>query len=85
MAQVKSFVENSGPSGTVRLPCFTCAHCSQVVVLRSTDTERGFCLKCMHHTCVRCGGSDRCTPFEKKIEEHEKAYRARQRLLGALG
>jgi hypothetical protein len=55
------------------------------VVLRSTDTERGFCLKCMHHTCVRCGGSDRCTPFEKKIEEHEKAYRARQRLLGALG
>ncbi len=83
--KMKSFVQDSGPNGTVTKPCFTCAHCSRVVVMHRADQDVGFCMKCMHHTCVECGGSERCVPFEKKIDEYEKRHAARQRLIGALG
>jgi hypothetical protein len=48
------------------------------------DEAHGFCMKCMYHTCVQCGGSERCVPFERKIEEHEKRTRARQSFLDNL-
>lgn len=83
--KMRSFYENSGPTGTVTIPCFTCAHCNRIVKVPKADEAHGFCMKCMYHTCVQCGGADRCTPFEAKIEAYEKKMAARARFLESLG
>ncbi len=87
MAQLKSFfVEENAETGAKKYTrCFTCAHCSKIVPVPDVNADRGFCLKCMYHVCLECGGADRCTPFEKKIEEHEKRHNARQRLIASMG
>ena len=86
MAALKSFfVEELAGGGEKYTPCFTCAHCNKIFPVPDVTADRGFCLKCMHHTCLRCGGSERCTPFEKKIEAYERAHSQRARLFASLG
>lgn len=73
--RLKSFVQDTGPNGTVEKPCFTCAHCSKIVILETKDQDMGFCHMCFYPTCVECGALDKCDPFEKKIERMESRAR----------
>lgn len=83
--RLKSFFEEETANGDkTRTKAFTCAHCSRIhAVPRSTD-DFGFCRKCYRHVCLSCGGTERCTPFEKKIEEYEKRFNQRARFLQSL-
>ncbi len=85
--QLKSFfVEENGETGAKKyIKCFTCAHCSKIVPVPDVNADRGFCLKCMYHTCLACGGSERCTPFEAKIAAMEKRHYQRERLVASMG
>lgn len=84
--ELKSFFEDEDANGRkTYTKAFTCAHCSRIVPVPDVNADRGFCVKCMHHTCLRCGGSERCTPFEAKIEAYEKRHHARQNLLASMG
>lgn len=70
------------------LDTITCSHCQRVVFLRPTPDGRmqdqgGFCRVCMKPVCGPCADNGKCTPFEKKLEECERAA-ARGRYLDAL-
>lgn len=86
MAQLKSFYEEeNGETGAkTYIRCFTCAHCNRIFKVPDVNADRGFCLKCMHHTCLRCGGSERCAPFEKKIEAMEAGSRQAARFMNQV-
>jgi hypothetical protein len=78
--KLRSFIEKCGVGGTVTIPCFTCAHCNCIVEMPTRDTPAGFCQKCFYPTCLACGGTERCTPFEKRIEAYEKRMRFRAQM-----
>lgn len=84
--RARGHVSITGPDGTIERETFTCAHCSQVVIikLRATPEELGGrCHHCDAMVCPACVARDqgRCKPFEKRIEEYE----ARHRFLGQVG
>jgi hypothetical protein len=56
----------------------TCAHCGAIYEKPAPGAPYGFCTLCFKPTCLRCGGSLRCDPFEKKLERIER----RSKLLG---
>jgi len=69
---------------------FTCAHCQAIVFLHNPDGSRkadqgGMCIPCFKPVCGPCADTGRCTPFEKKLEQQEKADLQRRRLLGMVG
>lgn len=52
-----------------------CPHCNgHFVSIKGSGIKRGYCTMCGGVTCgkQKC---DRCTPFEKKLEEYEKGKR----------
>lgn len=73
----------TGPDGTIEQETFTCAHCSCIVVVkyRATPEELGgACRHCDAMVCPDCVRVGRCTPFEKRIEEHEARMRLREQV-----
>lgn len=75
--------EWTGPCATLTRPTFTCCHCNNVTIVprdaRAEDCG-GFCRLCMKPTCTSCAAGP-CTPFERKLEEIERAAR----LMAAMG
>jgi hypothetical protein len=70
----------TGPCGTVEHETFTCAHCSQVVMVphrAAPDELGGRCHHCDAMVCPTCVQRDqgRCKPFEQRIEEYENRHR----------
>jgi hypothetical protein len=60
----------------------TCNHCN--VVRRITKEDLGgFCRMCMKDVCGPCADHGGCKPFEKRLDEYEKAA-ARGRYLDHL-
>ena len=58
----------------------TCAHCQKVFKKPMQDEPTGFCHMCFKQVCLECGKSDKCDPFEKKLERMEQ----RSRLLKSI-
>ena len=55
---------------------YTCCHCNSLVFVkpRQDPSEMGgFCTMCMKHICANCANEGTCTPFERKLEEMERA------------
>lgn len=55
----------------------TCCHCNRVVFLdplRPVEEFTAWCMRCMKFTCLACADRE-CVPFEKKLEEIERARR----------
>jgi len=59
--------------GTQEWDTITCQHCNKMVRLKTKDDLGGFCRLCMKAICGPCADQGQCTPFEKKLEEYEKA------------
>jgi hypothetical protein len=65
---------------------FTCCHCNRPNVVEykrdkgCAATDFDFCRQCMKPVGACCAGKG-CTPFERKLEQHE----ARGRLLASMG
>jgi hypothetical protein len=55
----------------------TCAHCNKIAPKPLPDEPYGFCTKCYQPTCLKCGGSERCAPFEAKLARYEAKMRLR--------
>jgi hypothetical protein len=53
----------------------TCAHCGKIYKRPASGEPFGFCNLCFKSTCLTCGGSLKCDPFEKKLERMEKRQR----------
>lgn len=74
----------TGPDGRrVEQETFTCGHCSQIVTVpnrAAADEVGGFCRVCMSMVCPGCLATDRCDPYERKLERIE----ARERLLRSV-
>lgn len=67
--------------GLVERDTFTCNHCQFVVFVRpaSDPTDMGgFCRMCMKHICAKCADEGVCLPFEKKLDQYERANRFHQ-------
>lgn len=68
------------PSAPVReWDTITCHHCNVPVFLKGRDPG-GFCRCCMRAVCGACADKGTCTPFEKKLEQFEKAALQGRRL-----
>jgi len=59
----------------------TCAHCNHIFPKPAPGEPVGFCHMCFKQVCLSCGRSDRCDPFEKKLERLEQ----RGRFLARVG
>jgi hypothetical protein len=59
----------------------TCKHCGKIFRKPGPQDPAGFCHMCFSPVCLTCGASERCDPFEKKLERIEQ----RSRLLAAAG
>lgn len=79
----------SDPEGTTKeWDTITCSHCQKIVFVTkdaagrvtAPESQMDFCRGCMKAICARCGGSAGCAPFEKRLEEYERAARHGQRL-----
>jgi hypothetical protein len=71
----------TGPDGIREWDSFTCSHCQRIVqVAARCDPSDlgGFCRMCMKHICGPCTDEGSCTPFEKKLEQYERANRFHQ-------
>jgi hypothetical protein len=56
----------------------TCCHCNRIVVLKpktGLEDVGGWCGMCMKGICGPCADLGECTPFERKLEEMERAAR----------
>lgn len=66
--------------GTARFDTATCGHCNSVfhvsARMRPEDIG-GLCKTCMQAICPRCLDKP-CTPWEKRMEEVEKAIQRRR-------
>lgn len=76
------------PSAARRVEVDTacCSHCQRIIPLHSLDGTRrtsiAMCSMCgPAPVCDACDRDGRCTPFLRRIEEHEQ----RARLLAAVG
>jgi len=65
--------------GSRVIPSYTCAHCSDVVLMRPERTrQRTRCMKCMGYICEKkelCRVE--CTPIHKLARDHFEGPRAR--------
>ena len=59
----------------------TCHYCNRIVRVKADPG--GFCRLCMRAVCGPCADQGSCTPFEKRLDEYEKAA-ARGRVLDEL-
>lgn len=75
-------VDPDAPKPTQEWDTLTCYHCQKIVKLTKDDLG-GFCRMCMKDVCGPCADHGACTPFEKKLEEYERAA-ARGRYLDHL-
>lgn len=84
MNQARGFASYVDPDGRTRTyETFTCCHCNRAFKTPPPGAaEMGFCFRCDKRECVSCakmlGG--RCTPFERRLEQHEQ----RQRMLVSI-
>jgi hypothetical protein len=55
-----------------KYPCYTCGHCSQVVVMRAERTRpRKRCMKCFRIICEQTDiCADHCTPLNEMARDH---------------
>ncbi len=80
----------TGPEGPpIESDTITCCHCNRIVILNIQAQELGgFCTRCMDHICGPCADRGLCEPFERKLEEMERAITKqleRQRFFTAVG
>ena len=78
MRSPQGYARVSGPDGVVERDTFTCHHCQRIVFVApkaDPSTLGGFCRLCMKHICGPCAHEGTCRPFEKKLEEYERANR----------
>ncbi len=64
--------------GKKEMDTFTCRHCNCVVQIppRATPSEcGGWCFQCNGGICGKCADRFTCTPFEKKLDQYERANR----------
>jgi hypothetical protein len=75
--------------GITEFDTLTCKHCQYVMHIQKrsdVDAKWGFCPMCHGHLCKRCAGllpkpidqGGGCTPFEKKLDQYERAHRLHQ-------
>lgn len=67
--------------GTREYHTFTCNHCNAVKVVPQNQKPEdigGWCGCCTELICERCVALGSCTPFEKKMAQHEARYHARR-------
>jgi hypothetical protein len=67
------YVEVTEPNGNIkRYPCYTCGHCSNVVILRpDRNRPRKSCLQCGRWLCEKseiC--NTHCTPLHALAKDH---------------
>lgn len=61
-----------GPDAPIKeWDTITCKHCQRVVFVRKDPG--GFCRCCMAPVCGPCADNGSCAPFEKRLEEFERA------------
>lgn len=54
--------------GIDEMPCFTCPHCSYVVIMNAKRTRpRGYCAKCDHWVCDKVGCNAACNPIVRDV------------------
>lgn len=73
----------SGPNNTKERDTFTCGHCNTIVIVKPKADPAdmgGLCKQCMKLICPSCNNKNKCTPFEKKLEQLE----SRDRFLRSL-
>jgi hypothetical protein len=59
--------------GLTELPCFTCCHCSSIVVMNVQRTRpRGYCPKCDHYTCDHAVCATECHPISQSLALAQK-------------
>ncbi len=71
---------------TVEHDTFTCCHCQNVVFVKPkapASESGGWCARCSKPVCGGCAGKE-CTPFEKRLEQVERAARTRREYDAAL-
>lgn len=75
MTQSKGYAVIVDPSAPTReIDTITCFHCQRVVFLKVPGSDvGGFCRCCMKAICGPCADQGQCLPFEKKLEQYEKA------------
>jgi hypothetical protein len=59
---------------------FTCQHCGAVVFVEPFQDPAkagGWCMCCSKLICRHCANDGECRPFEKQLDEHERAERRR--------
>lgn len=77
--RAQGYVRMSGPGGTAEADTITCHHCQQIVIVKpKAEEQTGFCRMCMKHICLSCARDGKCTPFEKKLDQLERAHRFHQ-------
>ena len=60
---------------TTVVETLTCAHCNRLFEKPKPGDPMGFCHMCFKPVCLRYGRSERCDPFERKLEEIERQGR----------
>lgn len=68
-----SFVESTGPYGTVEEHASTCAHCQRITTFPNLKVMHQYievCRSCMRMICLECAGKP-CRPWEKEMERQE--------------
>jgi hypothetical protein len=54
--------------GIDEMPCFTCPHCSYLVIMNAQRTRaRGYCAKCDHWVCDKPGCNAECNPIIRDV------------------
>lgn len=78
--QPTGYATISGPSGELaEADTATCAHCQFVIHIKpGSGIQRGWCRMCDEIVCGKKGCIERCTPFERKLEEWEGRRRLYQ-------
>jgi len=83
MSRGLGFIEQGNHlGGSTLVETLTCAHCGRIFKKPSAKEPSAFCTMCMRATCLPCGGSLRCDPFEKKLERIESRAQLVKAALG---
>lgn len=76
VAQFDRFRCETVTAGMFERDTFSCAHCNRIVHVKPfapMDDFGSMCRKCMKLVCPNPTCNDRCLPFEKRLDESEKA------------
>lgn len=87
MRRPQGYVRIFGPEGTIERDSMLCSHCQRIVMVKplqdpSSIEYGGTCKGCMKFICTGCVDemtrTAQCVPFEKKLEQYERATRFAQ-------